>query len=125
MKIFENDPNTRSAFQPSVPVITNDGSISAFRSGDTSAMRALETIVEPGTIIHGYDVGRLIGRGGIAAVYQAIHTETAEPAALKILDARFTASPEIVGRFMAEADTLAAFNHPNIVRYISHGQDED
>lgn len=124
MKIFENDTQTRMAFTPTAPVISDDGSISAFKSGDTSALRALETIVEPGTLINGFEVGRMLGRGGIAAVYEGVQLETGRGVALKILDARFTASPEIVSKFLAEGETLATFDHPNIVKHIAHGSDE-
>lgn len=124
MNIFDNDTKTRLVFNPTLPAVSEDGSVSAFKSGDTSAMRVLETIVEPGTTIDGYEVGRMLGRGGIAAVYEARHLETDQPVALKILDARFTGSAEIVSRFLAEGDTLAGFDHPNIVQYIDHGSDD-
>lgn len=104
---------------------SSPGSISAFHSGNTSAFHALETIIEPGTTIGEYQVGKMIGRGGIAAVYQATHKESGDQVALKILDVRFTANTAIVERFLNEAETLAQFHHPNIVGHINHGRDED
>ncbi len=124
MSIFNNDTKTRLAFNLDGPAVSEDGSISAFKSGDTSAKRALETIVEPGTVINGYEVGRMSGRGGIAAVYEARHLETDRAVALKVLDARFTGSAEVVSRFLCEGQTLSGFDHPNIVHHIAHGRDD-
>lgn len=124
MNIFDNDTKTRLAFNLSGSGISEEGSVSAFKSGDSSVMRVLETIVEPGTIINGYEVGRMLGRGGIAAVYEARHVESSREVALKILDVRFTGSAEAVSRFLAEGESLADFDHPNIVQHIDHGSDD-
>lgn len=124
MDIFDNDTKTRSAFHPTTPAVSEDGSISAFKISDTSAIRALETLVEPGTIIDGFEVGRLVGRGGIAAVYEGVQLETEREVALKILDARFSSSADVVAKFLAEGQTLSGFDHPNIVHYVGHGRDE-
>lgn len=124
MCAFENPTPTRSPLGGS-PLPTPEGSVSAFRpSTDTSALRALQTIVEPGTEINGFVVDRLLGRGGVAAVYNGREKETDREVALKILDARFSGDPELVERFLAEGKALARFDHPNIVKHINHGQDE-
>src|SRR5690606_41341266 len=107
------------------PVPSGDGSVSAFRpSVDTSALRALQTLVEPGTQIDDFQVGRLLGRGSVAAVYDGTQTSTGRDIALKILDARFSSDQELIARFLAEGEALAQFDHPNIVKHIAHGQDE-
>jgi serine/threonine-protein kinase len=120
MSLFDNPSTTTPTAIPAP-----DGSVSAFRPGtDTSALRALQTIVEPGTTIDHFQVGRLLGRGSVAAVYEGTDTAAGRPVAMKILDARFTSDAQMVARFLAEGEALAQFNHPNIVHHVAHGVDE-
>lgn len=58
----------------------------------------------------------LIARGGMAAVYLGEHTTLQKPMAIKILHDHLTDTPEIMARFKAEAQSVAALRHPNIVQ---------
>lgn len=123
MSNFDNTGQGPVTGRGAVPV--QEGSVSAFRTGtDTSALRALQTIVEPGTLIDGYKLGKLIGRGTVAAVYEAVDVASGQPVAMKILDARLMADGRMVERFLKEGASLARFKHDNIVSYIAHGTDD-
>ena len=61
-----------------------------------------------------YQVGELLGAGGMGEVYRARDTRLGRDVAIKILPPVFTADPERVARFDREARVLAALNHPHI-----------
>src|SRR5687768_9448374 len=63
-----------------------------------------------------YVIETVIGRGGMGTVYKATHVELGSRVAIKVLDPRYSASPEIVTRFFHEAKAAAQIGHPNIVQ---------
>ncbi len=69
----------------------------------------------------GYRVVRLLGRGGMGAVYDAEQIDTGRHVALKVLGHTID-SPEMRARFLREGRLAAAVNHPNSV-YI-YGTEE-
>ncbi|MCL5999120.1 MAG: protein kinase, partial [Chloroflexi bacterium] len=70
-------------------------------------------------IANRYELGKLIGRGGMGQVYQGLDLRTNTPVAIKVLrpDAVYT-TPELVERFRREGDALRRLNHPNIVKVL-------
>ncbi len=62
-----------------------------------------------------YRIERLIGRGGMGAVYLARETRLDRPVALKVLPSEFAAQPDLRERFLRETRLAAGFSHPNIV----------
>jgi serine/threonine protein kinase len=71
-----------------------------------------------------YTVERLLGRGGMAAVYLAHDRELDRTVAVKVLDERFAADEEVAGRFRREALTAARLGHPNVVAVYDTGVEE-
>jgi eukaryotic-like serine/threonine-protein kinase len=69
----------------------------------------------PGTRIGPYEVVSAIGAGGMGEVYCARDTRLERTVALKALPAEKLADEERKRRFLAEARTASALNHPNIV----------
>ena len=61
-----------------------------------------------------YEIGSLLGAGGMGEVYRARDTTLGREVAIKILPSAFTADPERRARFEREARLLAALNHPHI-----------
>jgi serine/threonine protein kinase len=61
-----------------------------------------------------FDVGDLLGRDGFAAVFRARDRMLGRDVAIKVLDPRFAASSSLTYRFLNEARTVAALEHPNI-----------
>jgi len=69
-----------------------------------------------------YELGRRIGRGGMAEVFVARDKLLDRPVAVKILFAEYAKDPLFVERFRREAMSAASLNHPNIVAVFDWGQ---
>jgi len=66
-----------------------------------------------------YRVGKLIGVGGMGSVYEAERVDLAQMrVAIKVLHPSVGARSDLVMRFRREAETVAALDHPNIVRIL-------
>lgn len=63
----------------------------------------------------GYDLGGQIGRGGCGVVLSATHRMLGRPVAIKQIPAQFAEDPVIRRRFAAEAQLMAAIDHPHVV----------
>jgi serine/threonine-protein kinase len=69
-----------------------------------------------------YRILRTLGRGGMGMVFEAVNTETGEPAAVKVLAAALAGEPDFRQRFEAEIETLRKLRHENIVRLFGFGE---
>ena len=67
-----------------------------------------------------YSISRIIGKGGMATVYEARHTKLGNKVAIKILDPSLSADPQIRNRFENEAKAMAALSHSNIMKVIDY-----
>ncbi|HEX8748936.1 MAG TPA: serine/threonine-protein kinase [Pyrinomonadaceae bacterium] len=73
------------------------------------------------TIAEKYHLDRLLGRGGMGAVYEGTHVDLDRPVAIKLLLPDFTADPEALERFRREARAAARLNHPNVADTYDYG----
>lgn len=71
-----------------------------------------------------YRIERLLGRGGMGAVYAGVHRETGEPAAIKVLADSLAIDPRFRQRFLGEVETLKRLRHKNIVTLQGYGEEE-
>ncbi|MEO1615867.1 MAG: serine/threonine-protein kinase, partial [Planctomycetota bacterium] len=71
------------------------------------------------------EVLRLLGRGGMGAVYHARQTSLDRDVAVKVIAKEVSSDPAFVERFAREAKTLAKLSHPNIVNIFDYGQTPD
>ena len=71
-----------------------------------------------------YEVGALIGRGGMADVYEGIDTRLGRKIAIKVLKADLVADPSFEVKFRQEAQNSARMTHPTIVRVYDTGEEE-
>jgi hypothetical protein len=62
-----------------------------------------------------YQLGELLGQGGMGAVYRSFHPILNRPVALKVMLGPVAADPQAHQRFLREAQVVAALSHPNIV----------
>ncbi len=69
-----------------------------------------------------YRLVRLLGRGGMGAVYEAIQEPIERRVAIKILHGRYAQEPEIAARFFNEARAVNIVDHPGIVQISDYGQ---
>jgi len=84
----------------------------------------LEGTLPPDAVIGGkYQVVRLLGSGGMGAVYEARNSWTGRRVAVKMLHAQFARKPDNVRRFLREAKAATAISHPNIVDVLDMGED--
>jgi serine/threonine protein kinase len=77
------------------------------------------------TIAHKYLLQRLIGAGGMGAVYEAKNLATHGRFALKLMLASLAHRGDQVERFFREARASARIQHPNIVQVFDVGQGDD
>ncbi len=69
-----------------------------------------------------YRIGEPIGRGGMGAVFKAVHEKTGEEVAVKVIAASVSDDMRFRRRFDAEIKTLIKLKHPNIVSLIGAGE---
>src|SRR3989441_6689100 len=69
----------------------------------------------PGVTLSHYHIVFKIGEGGMGEVYLARDTKLDRKVALKILPADIAAHADRMKRFVQEAKTASALNHPNII----------
>jgi len=99
--------------------------------------------LDDGYLLHWYEIQKVIGRGGFGITYLAHDTNLDKDVAIKefmpeefaVRESDSTVHPKTgdqqklyswgLDRFIAEARTLAKFNHPNIVRVISVFEDNN
>src|ERR1051326_6642635 len=72
-----------------------------------------------------YLLGDLLGEGGFSAVYQALNRSLNRSQAIKVLLDKHLRDPKFHERFIREAQTLAALDHPNIVHVDELGEEPD
>lgn len=78
---------------------------------------------KPGELIgEKYRVERLLGLGGMGAVYEATHRVTGKRFALKLLLPELTTRDDVVKRFIREAQVAGRFQHPNVVEVYDIGE---
>jgi len=78
--------------------------------------------IHAGTRLGRYQIHSLIGTGGMGEVYLAQDMQLERTVALKILPADVTSNQERMRRFIQEAKTASALNHPNILTIHEIGQ---
>lgn len=92
------------------------------------------TLIEPGSDIPDdediplpkqigpYPIESLLDTGGMSLLYLGILPETHEPLIVKVLSPKYLSHPEMVTRFIQEAEIIAMTDHPNIVKLYGQGK---
>jgi serine/threonine protein kinase len=71
-----------------------------------------------------YEIVRLLGQGGMGAVYEATHRAIRKRVAVKLLRPEVASAPSIVQRFLQEARTANDVRHKHIVEILDFGVDQ-
>jgi serine/threonine-protein kinase len=71
-----------------------------------------------------YLIVRLLGRGGMGAVYEATHLDLGRRVALKTLHRRHLESAQARSRFMREGQAASRIQHPNVADVFDVSTDE-
>lgn len=69
-----------------------------------------------------YKVEALLDKGGMSTLFLATHPDTKEPVAIKVLSQKYISNPEVVNRFLNEAEIISMTDHPNIIKTYGHGE---
>ena len=70
-----------------------------------------------------FKLGAIVGRGGMGEVYEAVHVETGEPAAVKMLLPSVLGRPEFVRRFLREVGIASSLDSPHVVKVLEIGDE--
>jgi eukaryotic-like serine/threonine-protein kinase len=76
-----------------------------------------------GTCLGKYEVVRLIGEGGMGAVYEGIHVAIGKKVAIKIMSPDLAAIPDARARFLREAQLTSRVRHPHAVDVTDVGSE--
>jgi serine/threonine-protein kinase len=83
-----------------------------------------QNLPQKGDVVAGkYQIDRMLGSGGMGAVYQVTHRVTGKAFAIKWLLPRLSAQADAVQRFIREAQVAGRVDHPNIVEVYDVGQE--
>ncbi|MCU1461423.1 MAG: Serine/threonine-protein kinase PrkC [Acidimicrobiales bacterium] len=83
----------------------------------------METTEHAGLLAGRYACGELLGRGGMAEVWDAVDERLGRPVAVKMLLPHLAVRPDLRARFEAEARSAARLSHPNAVGVFDVGED--
>jgi len=72
-----------------------------------------------------YQLGQLLGEGGMSAVYKATDPNLRRAVAVKLIHSHLSKDPEFVGRFEEEAAAVAQLKHPNVIQVFDFDHDGD
>lgn len=106
------------------PTMTFLPPVDAEKQTATVAEAGIETDLDPAPQlpqIPGYELLKVIGRGGMGIVYQAIQVQLKRHVALKLISAPWASDTTFRTRFIREVTTLAALDHENIIPIYDAG----
>ena len=69
-----------------------------------------------------YKIEGLLEKGGMSILYLGSHPKTHVPITIKVLSEKYLSHPEMVRRFLNEAEIIAMADHPNITKLYGHGE---
>jgi len=98
----------------------------SLRPGRHDRLRAREAATRPAVegewpVVPGYEIVGVLGHGGMAVVFKALHLALQRVVALKMLKDWARAGDKELARFRAEADVIARFAASNIVQIYDVG----
>jgi serine/threonine-protein kinase len=79
-------------------------------------------MIEAGASVAGYRVERMIGRGGMGVVYEAVQTSLQRRVALKVLRPELAQDEGFVERFRREGQLQASLEHPHVLDVYEVGE---
>jgi serine/threonine protein kinase len=99
----------RDLLEPMLAVdAADDGGDDPHATGDAA-------VLAPGSTLDDYRIVRLVGRGGMGAVYEAEQRSLRRRVALKVLHEHLAWSPGAIARFRREAAAASRLRHPGLV----------
>jgi len=123
----------KPAFDPLATLVDSDATQiditpvprSASRTPAPARLRANVPELRPGDVLGGrYEILKLLGEGGMGAVYKAMDRELDRPVALKLIRPELAANPSILARFKQELLLAHRVTHKNVIRIYDLGDTE-
>lgn len=99
---------------PPPDTLAHDSTKAANKSGDT--------ILPPNTFVGPFKIQNALGQGGMGTVYKAMHSESGQTVALKLLSKSVQSTEESIKRFQRESQVAASINHPRSTFVYQAGQ---
>ncbi len=113
-------PRCGTRFLAAEPFCPHDGSATQ----DLPDEVQVDTLL--GTVVDGrYRIEKRIGEGGMGIVYAATHTMLGKRLALKALRGEVARDPDVVQRFITEAQAATSIGHENIIDISDFGRFPD
>ena len=79
----------------------------------------------PGDVVAGkYEIGDVLGEGGLATVFTATHVELNQRVAIKMLNPVWSADPEVASRFLREGRAMTQLRSEHAVRVFDAGKSD-
>ncbi len=103
-------------------VAARPGGVCAKTAGRADELGQARRVLDPGARFAGYQVERLLARGGMGEVYLARHELLRRLDAVKLLRSEFADDPTFRERFLREAHLAARVRHPAIVTVYTAGE---
>jgi len=94
-------------FDPSV--------VDAVLADPSAALRARALAIGPESVVAGYRIISLLGRGGMGVVYEAVQLTLERPVALKLINPARVDDEEFRARFVRESHVAAGLEHPHVI----------
>jgi serine/threonine protein kinase/thiol-disulfide isomerase/thioredoxin len=110
-------PKCRREFDAEARVCAYDGTLLVPPVAPGSSAGSIP--LGPGSLVGDYQIERLLGEGGMGAVFQAIQPLIGKRVAIKVLK---STRRELIGRFIREARAVNHVRHRNIVDIFTFGQ---
>jgi serine/threonine protein kinase/very-short-patch-repair endonuclease len=90
-------------------------------------VQTAQGIADPrlGSLVGKYKIERLLGKGGMGAVYEARHVQLARRVAVKFMLPQYASEPRILRRFENEARAAGRLEHANVVAVTDLGRAND
>jgi CHASE2 domain-containing sensor protein len=94
-------------FDPSV--------VDAVLADPGAQLRARALAIGPESVVAGYRIVSLLGRGGMGVVYEAVQLTLERPVALKLINPARVDDEEFRARFVRESHVAAGLEHPHVI----------
>ncbi len=98
------------------------GSGSGSQSGKRSRSKKNHPLI--GEVIGGCQIGKLLGQGGMGAVFKARHLGLKRDVAIKVISPHLASNQQLIQRFIREARSAAELNHKAIVAVHNVGHEK-
>lgn len=107
-----------------IAILLLAGALALRRRGLRIRLESQSQAKDLATHVGRYTIGRSLGKGAAGEVFEA-RNDKGEVCALKLLHANLREEPESEKRFLREVKVCSSLNHPNIVKLLDWGQQND